>query len=764
MRKMGRLTALGAKAFLALSCALCYESLSAHVRRDVSETDAITMRAISGPGASSNYGSTLARDFAVFSPDGSKFAITLKKGDLHNNTNRYSLLLYYTSQVFRSPKPVVLVSLSSSSNREAIKEVTWLADNNTILFLGEHSGERTQLYSIWCPTRRVTRLSSHTTNLVAYSADQLGHTVIYSAVKQLKTVINRQTLRYGFRIIEEAMADVIAGEIQDDERELYVWKEGRVRRLFVPENLGGKVWGQSGDLFLSPDGRELVVKTNLTTVPSNWTAYGDSWVHRGVVQYRPPNSPSWIFRYSIINVETGHARVLLDSPVSYSDARVRWSLDSHSVAISGVFLPLQFGDVNAETADSKPFAVEINVTDLSYSKITDEPLSLVGWDKGSDCLMFEQQPDGKTLLPDRVCYQMRGGQWFRAELKSHSQIPLITTEQDLNTPPRIVATVPGNQRRSVLLNLNPQFADLQFGKVEEISFRGAGDRLVRAGLYFPPDYTAGKLYPLVLQTHGFDPEAFWIDGPYPTAFAAQALASAGILVLQLPTSHDWVSTPEEGPKMLETFKAAIDCVESKGMVDHNKIGIIGFSRTAFHVQYALTHSRLAFGAAVVADGSDGGYSQYLQFLNGSAYTASDSEALNGGLPFGPAMASWLERSPEFAMDKVKTPIMIQALNPRSLSFQWATYVALKRLGKPVDLIYLPTAQHILQKPWERLVSQQGVVDWFAFWLLGREDPNPAKAEQYIRWRELKELQSLSSESEHGLDPAHASDGKSQDSQ
>jgi hypothetical protein len=610
----------------------------------------------------------------------------------------------------------------------------------------------------------VTRLSSHPTSLVAYSADPLGHTIVYSAEKRSKRVDNVQTLRSGFRITEEVMADVIAGEIQDDERELYVWQKGHARRIFVPENLDGKVWGQSGDLFLSPNGRELVVKTNLTSFPSSWTAYRDPWVHRGVVQYRPSNSPSWLFRYSIINFETGRARVLLDSPVSYSDSRVRWSPDSHSVAISGVFLPLQFGNGNPEIADGKPFAVAINVTDLSYSKITDEPLSLIGWDKGSDCLVFEQQPDGKTLLPARVCYQKRDGQWFKAKLKSHNEIPLITTEQDPNTPPRIVATVPGNHRRSVLLNLNPQFADLQFGKVEEISFRGAGDGMVRAGLYFPPDYSPGRLYPLVLQTHGFDPEAFWIDGPYPTAFAAQALASAGILVLQLPTSHDWVSTPQEGPKMLETFKAAIDCVESKGIVDHNKIGIIGFSRTGFHVQYALTHSRLAFAAAVVADGSDGGYSQYLQFLNGSAYTASDSEALNGGLPFGPAMASWLERSPEFAMDKLRTPLMIQALNPRSLSFQWATYVALKRLGKPVDLLYLPTAQHILQKPWDRLASQQGVVDWFVFWLLEREDPNPAKAKQYIRWRELKELRSFSPELEHGLDPPPASHGKSQDRQ
>jgi hypothetical protein len=39
-----------------------------------------------------------------------------------------------------------------------------------------------------------------------------------------------------------------------------------------------------------------------------------------------------------------------------------------------------------------------------------------------------------------------------------------------------------------------------------------------------------------------------------------------------------------------------------------------------------------------------------------------------------------------------------------------------------------------------MASQNGSVDWFCFWLLGYEDPNPAKAEQYARWRDLRKLQ------------------------
>src|SRR5208283_1344506 len=164
-------------------------------------------------------------------------------------------------------------------------------------------------------------------------------------------------------------------------------------------------------------------------------------------------------------------------------------------------------------------------------------------------------------------------------------------------------------------------------------------------------------------------------------------------------------------------------------------GLIGFSRTGLYAHYLLTHSKLHFAAAVIADGSDGGYSQYLQFLSGHEFTAADSEALNGAMPFGSGLLYWLRRSSEFSLDMVRTPVMFQASSSRILSTMWAPFVGLRRLGQPVELLYFPTGSHIMEKPWDRLASQGGSVDWFAFWLKGEEDPDPSKIRQYKRWRE-----------------------------
>src|SRR5260370_32932995 len=117
------------------------------------------------------------------------------------------------------------------------------------------------------------------------------------------------------------------------------------------------------------------------------------------------------------------------------------------------------------------------------------------------------------------------------------------------------------------------------------------------------------------------------------------------------------------------------------------------------------------------------------------------EGINGGSPFGEGLKKWMEHSPGFSIDKVRTPFRIVA--PRSAAsvlMEWEWFAALTRLRKPVEMVMMQDGEHILQKPLERKVSQEGNVDWFCFWLKGEEDPDPAKAEQYAPWHKLRRLQ------------------------
>lgn len=82
--------------------------------------------------------------------------------------------------------------------------------------------------------------------------------------------------------------------------------------------------------------------------------------------------------------------------------------------------------------------------------------------------------------------------------------------------------------------------------------------------------------------------------------------------------------------------------------------------------------------------------------------------------------------------------MVVGHGPTSvLADMWEPYAGLYSLKKPVDLVMLKSNEHVITNPVERVASQTLSVDWFRFWLQGYEDPNPAKADQYKRWRDLR---------------------------
>jgi len=720
-------------------------------RRRFSQEDSIGMVRIAGPGAISEYAGTLTKDFACFSPDGNKFAIILKKGNLETNTNDYTVFLFEVKDLFSHPQPRKLISMSSSSNREGIKDVEWLSDSTTLLFLGQNPGETMQLYALDTRSGIARKLTHHATNLIAFSADSRGQRVVYAAEKVAEPVVSSGTQRDGLVIGNQSLADLLGGTAIDNARDLIVLDTTteRERPLTFSNALHGQLWGDAPMFSLSPDGKQLVVKLNLRDVPSSWHAYRESSLVRTLQRQLPQGALAWVFRYGVIDIDSGRARILLDSPVARSGSEVAWSPDGKSILLTGVFLPVDQPQENPEIL-LHPFVVEVDLADLEYRRIGDKDMRYLHWDANENMVALEsKEAVSGSSIRSRRTFRKRQDHWdeegsdpmgWNTEPQVH-----VIAEQDLNTPPRVAVSDPKTGQKAVLMDLDPQLANLELGRVEEIEFRGAGAADVHAGLYFPVGYKPGNKYPLVVQTHGFDPHAFWIDGSFTTAFAAQGLASEGMAVLQIPDRHDAsYETPEEAPRMMETIENAIDYVDRMGILDRERMAIIGFSRTGLYAYYMLTHSKVHFRAAVIADASDGGYSQYLQFLDAYPFTASDSESINGAAPFGSGLLYWLRRSPEFLLDTVDTPVMIQVASHESLSMQWAEFKGLRRLGKPVELLYFPTGTHILEKPWDRLSSQQGTIDWCAFWLENKERLNSSTAGKYSRWRTLRDSQTKTS--------------------
>jgi len=766
LRKESRHSAIGMGAcnrlFLVVTCLglLCGSALCRNQQRDgsgsgaggrtagslkrpVTVIDSIQMTRLGD--ASYTNGGPSKGIVAKFSPDGKYFVVILRSGDLKTNTNVYSLVLFQTAEVFESPKPQVLISLASSSNRPAIRNVLWQNDNDTILFLGEHPGEQTQLYSLQVSSRRLTKLTSHPSNLTSFVMTANGQITIYASENPTVPFLTANVARTGLAVSGESLTDLIRGSFggpASEDRSLWI------KRLMDPSETKivtqGKIMDESLEPSLSPDGAHLIVRTEATHVQSSWSEYevDDQFLKPYVSHPITDGARTNIDEYELVDTMTGTGSVLTDTPIPSLGGEVIWSLDSKSVVVSNVLLPLDAADP-AERARRRAhtFLVEFKIPSREFVVISQEDLRLVGWDSNTGVLICDVgRVDSYSGKATSRAYFRKGGRvWTRSgalEQITRQSLPDIVLEESMNSPPRIVAVDASTGRSCVLMVLNPQFENLALARVEEIEWQDSRGVEIKGGLYWPPEYVPGKKYPLILQTHAWDSHRFWMDGPWPTAFAAQALAAKGFFVVQAP-DPDWhvLGTSREAPTAMAAYDGAIDYLEHRGLVDPHRVGIIGFSRTYWYVTYTLTHSRHRFAAATLADGNDGSYFQYMAIPG----FAPGYEVVFGGPPYGKAMSEWLTQSPAFLMDKVNAPLRIQTFYPDSLLIDWHWFSGLNRLGRPVEMIYIPDGTHILEKPWDLLVSEQGDVDWFCFWIKDEEDPDPGKAEQYKRWQKLRDM-------------------------
>lgn len=704
---------------------------------------------------------------------GTSVAYVVKAPNVAENRNDDQLFLKDLSEG-ASAQPRLLASAAAVTNIQWLRDgrhfsvLLNTSDGYEISQFDAKTGERT----VWIHTQEDAR---------EYSVDADGTVLVFAA-----EVSNRDVQSLAFTAEQRARGYRVPPFVDSTSnlprRKLYVATRSRSGIWSVPVQLQIRLpfdndaveqvpYSVSLHLSMCPDGTQFLFDyVNSARLPQEWNE--DPTV-RATMQAGMPG----IVITALYHLSGGTTTV----PVRSAGAGQTpvWSDDGSSYitfAFSPVGSSWAINDERANriftSAASHMFWVRPSTgdVDLIPAQVSDtRDRALLFWKSDTHTV-------GIRTKPDRIeVFDQRENGW---QLQSLIQLPLdhfphyaqlasdgktvVGDYQSTTTPPELFLFDIHSGVAKTFQALDPEFASLDLAPVREVHWNTSTGFPVTGLLLLPTHYDPSQRYPLVVATKFTRGEFVCDSGPFHSpSFAAQPIANAGMMYLMGYTPEDADPAAEkahypagypggvaEAAFYMDIWDSAVDSLAAQGLINTNKLGIIGFSRTGWHTEFILVHSRHHYRAATVADNIQYNLSEYWLYFSHSSGPAFES--IYGGPPYGDGLKNWIKYSLSFNIENFHTPLLMEqngyGVVPDRTSVPWAIatsaelFTGLTRLNKPVEMYFYPDEQHQPDHPQARLASEQRNVDWYQFWLLGAERKHhPEDPDLYTRWNHLKAL-------------------------
>lgn len=387
-----------------------------------------------------------------------------------------------------------------------------------------------------------------------------------------------------------------------------------------------------------------------------------------------------------------------------------------------------------------------HASDCRRGACTSPHLRAVAWDPaGDELLMFESA----TGSQERVWHLGAGTEDARLVAVTDGAPPSATrpprcaisaqfitcAQASATEPPKLVRIDLRSGKLSTIADPNPDLRSRIRTRAEPFAWHDpqgvqfSGLLLTRAD---------AKGAPLVIQYYHCDG---FLKGGVGDEMPMIPLTEAGIAVLCIrkvpaPTG---AATYQEYDLALSGIGAAIDRLAGAGTIDPERVGIGGLSFGSQVALWALRKSK-RFAAATLASGQFEPHFYWTYALPGSGIPATLEDYWQAGDP-DVDRAGWDRLSAATDVAALDTPILMQ-LPESEARLVVEFHTRLKRAGKPADLYVFADEPHIKTQPVHQFAANSRNLDWYRFWLTGREDEMPSKAKQYARWRTYRAGQSL----------------------
>jgi hypothetical protein len=705
------------------------------------------------------------------SPDGKRYLLRLVHGDVRRNGDWMDLLTgsldsldaavhpKSCARLFTTALGSTRIEFAGDADPTSANLIHWV-NNTQVAFLWNDANAIHQVMSVDMLSCKHRFLTHSATDVLSFMFAPDG-SLLFDALVPRAVGTAQRLWKQGFTVRDSSDGwSILKGQIDGGDADTNldnVWfiRSGNSTRSI---DIAGKHIDRTvpvfRDLFLSGAGRLALIDVGIDGLPAGWEQYTSANLH-SLVNHNKSTPGRVPLRYALIDLKTGSSRMLWDAPRAFH-GQVAWAPNSETLLLAPTFLP---PDADSPLGLNGVAAAELDVQSGKYRilpvDLTARTVVSTEWLSAATAEIHSTNDFGTDSRVDRLVRQ--DDHWILAaatdpKLDVRPSIHL-ETRRSLNSPPQVFAVDSASGESRFVLDPNPHLLErFKLGRVERMSGTLANGKQWIGQLIYPADYTPGSRYPLVIQSYyGFvmRQEDFGLDGTWggagmglgPSQYAAypgQLLATRNIAVLTLSVDKFSPGSSQDDEYQLAYESLAKQLIAS-GIADPDKIALTGFSRNGHWVEFTLAHSTFPFAAAIAADNYDPSYFQSALFnwRNGDAQ-------MNGAPAFGDDLQKWMVRAVGFNAEHIHSPLLMidQCCGGTEMIIaKWEIFSRLKHLQKPVEMYMMPEIDthpsHLPQNPRQIMAIQDHAIDWFSFWLTGREDSSPLKIEQYRRWHSFQ---------------------------
>ena len=278
---------------------------------------------------------------------------------------------------------------------------------------------------------------------------------------------------------------------------------------------------------------------------------------------------------------------------------------------------------------------------------------------------------------------------------------------------------------------NTEMKQYAVGRTEVLRWRSTDGREVEGVVVYPKDYQPGKQVPLVVKIHG-GPSGVYLQNFQASSYGnnAQWYAADGYAML-LPNPRGSSGYGDEvqrsvigdwGGLDFQDIMTGVDTLIARGVAHPDSLGVMGWSYGGYMTAWTVTQTD-RFKAAVNGAGITEPIAMW-----GTQDIIHVFEGYFGGSPFEEGRwEEYQESSPMAHVRNATTPtLMIHGENDPRVPPNQAQifYRALRALGVPTELVWLPRTGHGPSEPGLQYETALRQKQWMDRWIRGQAGGKP----------------------------------------